>query len=152
MVDVEAMANEVLSTPGIEGLSMLGGEPFEQAPAVAQLCRAVKAGGKTVVIFSGYTWAELQTKASVEAGVFDLLKTTDLLLDGRYDATRPELKRRWVGSTNQQWHFLTDAYQLQDARFWQGNTVEFRWERGQLTINGWPAPAQLAQALFRGRP
>jgi anaerobic ribonucleoside-triphosphate reductase activating protein len=149
-VEVDALASDILSTPGIEGLSMLGGEPFEQAEAVAALARRVRAGGKTVMVYSGYTLAELQQQVrDGAAGVQALLDVADLLLDGRYDATRPEKTRRWVGSTNQVLHFFTDAYRPDDARFWSANTVELRLEGGQLTINGWPAPADVLRRLFR---
>lgn len=150
-VDPSSLAREVLSAPGVEGLSMLGGEPFEQAEAVAELCAAVKAGGKTVMVYSGYTLEELRAKAEREPGVQALLDATDLLLDGRYDARLPEAARRWVGSTNQRLHFFTDAYRPDDPRFWSSNTVELRLEGGQLTVNGWPAPADVLRRVLGGR-
>jgi anaerobic ribonucleoside-triphosphate reductase activating protein len=145
-LEAAALAAEVLATPGIEGLSVLGGEPFEQAAGVAELCRLVKAGGKTVMIYSGYALDELRAQAKTTPAVQAVLDVADLLLDGRYDATKPETKRRWVGSTNQTLHFFTDAYRPDDPRFWTSNTVELRLERGKLTINGWPAPADLLRA------
>lgn len=148
-VEPSALAAEILATPGIEGLSMLGGEPFEQATDVAALARLVKAGGKTVMVYSGYTLDELREKTKTDPGVQALLDTTDLLLDGRYDATRPEQTRRWIGSTNQTLHFFTDAYRPDEARFWTSNTVELRLENGQLTINGWPAPADVLRRVLR---
>lgn len=149
-VELEAaeLASEILSTPRIEGLSVLGGEPFEQAEAVAELCRLVRAGGKTVMVYSGYTLDELRRRVSREPGVQALLDTTDLLLDGRYDASQPEERRRWIGSANQVLHFFTDAYRPDDPRFWTSNTVELRLEGGQLTINGWPAPADVLRRVF----
>jgi anaerobic ribonucleoside-triphosphate reductase activating protein len=152
-VEIETLAADILATPRIEGLSMLGGEPFEQAEGVAALCRLVKAGGKTVMVYSGYTLAELERQVlDGKPGVKALLEVADLLLDGRYDATRPEKVRRWVGSTNQALHFFTDAYRPDDPRFWSSNTVELRLGHGQLTINGWPAPADLLRRLFRHSP
>lgn len=150
-VELEAadLAREILATPGIEGLSMLGGEPFEQAEAVAELCRLVRTGGKTVMIYSGYTLEELRARVGRDPGVQALLDTTDLLLDGRYDATKPEKLRRWIGSENQVLHFFSDAYRPEDPRFWTSNTVELRLEGGQLTINGWPAPADVLRRLLR---
>ncbi len=148
-VEPAALAAEILATPGIEGLSMLGGEPFEQAAEVAALARLVKAGGKTVMVYSGYTLDELRERAKADPGVQALLDTTDLLLDGRYDATKPEQTRRWIGSTNQTLHFFTDAYRPDEARFWTSNTVELRLENGLLTINGWPAPADVLRRFLR---
>ena len=39
-----------------------------------------------------------------------LAPTTDLLVDGRWDETRPDDTRTWIGSTNQAMHFLTDRH------------------------------------------
>src|ERR1700742_2412983 len=39
---------------GVEGVTFLGGEPFEQAEALAELAREVKARGLTVMVFSGH--------------------------------------------------------------------------------------------------
>jgi anaerobic ribonucleoside-triphosphate reductase activating protein len=136
-VDVEALAERVLATPGIEGLSVLGGEPFEQAAGVAELCRLVRAGGRSVMVYSGYTLEEL--RARPDAG--PALSEIDLLVDGRYERDRPETSRRWVGSSNQRLHFLTGRYSPDDPRFAAPNTIELRLERGQLTINGWPLQA-----------
>lgn len=149
-LEVEALAAEVLSATG-EGLSVLGGEPFEQPDAVAELCRLVRAGGKTVMVYSGYALEELRAQATTNAGVQALLDTTDLLLDGRYVASKPERVRRWVGSTNQMLHFFTTAYRPDDPRFWTGNTVELRLVNGQLTINGWPAPADVLRRVLAGQ-
>ncbi len=148
-VEVAELAAEILATPRIEGLSVLGGEPFEQAEGVAELCRLVKAGGKTVMLYSGYTLAELREQAKTKPGVQAMLDEADLLLDGRYDATKPEQARRWVGSTNQQLHFFTPAYRPDEKRFWSSNTVELRLENGKLTINGWPAPADVLRQFLR---
>ncbi len=144
-VDSEALAEHILATPGIEGISVLGGEPFEQAAGVADVAQRGAARGLTVMVYSGYTLAELRARAAAKGpgatGVSELLAVTDLLVDGRYEAALPETKRRWLGSSNQVMHFLTSAYSPADARFSTSNTVELRYENGRLTINGWPAAA-----------
>lgn len=139
LVEPAALAARVLATPGVEGLSVLGGEPFQQAEAVAELCRAVRAGGRSVMVYSGYTLEEL--RALPGPGPAALLAETDLLCDGRYVREQPERRRRWLGSANQRLHFLTDRHRPDDPRFTQPNTIELRLEGGQLTVNGWPAPA-----------
>jgi anaerobic ribonucleoside-triphosphate reductase activating protein len=135
----EVVAARVLATPGLEGLSVLGGEPFQQAAAVAELCERVRAGGRSVMVYSGYTLEELRQLPG--PGPAALLAATDLLADGRYVRELPEARRRWLGSSNQRLHFLTDRYREDDPRFATPNTVELRWAAGQLTVNGWPAAA-----------
>lgn len=142
LVEVEALAARVLAVPGLEGLSVLGGEPFEQPEGLAALCRLAREGGLSVMVYSGYTLAELRALGS--PAVDAALASIDLLLDGRFERERPERRRRWVGSENQVLHFLSPRYRPDDVRFAAPNTVELRLERGRLTINGWP---QAADAL-----
>ena len=136
-VETSELAARIVATPGIEGISVLGGEPFQQPEALAALCGLVRAGGLSVMIYTGYTLAELKSRPSA-AG---LLAQADLMVDGRYEQTRPESRRRWIGSSNQVMHFLTPRYSPDDPRFNTPNTIELRFEKGQLTINGWPQAA-----------
>ncbi|WP_223784707.1 4Fe-4S single cluster domain-containing protein [Myxococcus sp. AS-1-15] len=136
VVTVEAMAARVLATPGIEGLTILGGEPFSQADAVAELCERVRAGGLSTLVFTGYTLAEL--KAQGRPGVERLLASLDLLVDGRYEKDQPETRRRWIGSRNQVMHFLTPRYAPEDPTFTAPNTAEVHLIEGRIIVNGWP--------------
>jgi anaerobic ribonucleoside-triphosphate reductase activating protein len=126
---------------GVEGVTLLGGEPFEQAPALAAVAEGVRAAGLTVMVFSGYTLAELHGRPDAAA----LLAATDLLVDGRYDRTRPEpappVGRRWIGSANQTIHYLTAAYRPDDPRWREPNLIEVRVSRRGTTVsvNGWPS-------------
>jgi anaerobic ribonucleoside-triphosphate reductase activating protein len=123
----------------LEGVSLLGGEPFAQAPALAVLAERLRDAGLGVMVYSGFTLAELEAKiAAGEPGVARLLAATDLLVDGRYEREKPDHVRRWIGSTNQQLHFLSDRYHAEDPAFRTGETIELRLVDGELVINGWP--------------
>jgi anaerobic ribonucleoside-triphosphate reductase activating protein len=93
------------------------------------------------MVYSGFTLEEL--RAGTLEGAADLLANTDLLVDGRYRRELPETRRRWVGSSNQVVHHLTDRYAQDDPRFLTANTVELRLTREGLTVNGWPGGAQV---------
>jgi len=131
-LDVAQLIDEVLDS-GTEGLSFLGGEPFEQPAACAELARAVRAAGRSVMVFTGYRLDEVAGSP--------LLAACDVLVDGRYERTLPDSTRRWIGSTNQRLHFLTDRYQPGDPCFTQGNEVVLRLTRDELSVHGWPAAA-----------
>lgn len=120
----------------VEGVSLLGGEPFAQADALAPFAEGVRARGLSVMIFSGYTLAEL--RALPGAGPARLLAAADLLVDGRYDAKLRSQRRRFIGSDNQELHFLTGRYRPDDPRLAGRNHVELRLRGGELVINGWP--------------
>jgi len=127
----------------LEGLSLLGGEPFAQALPLAVLAEQVRAAGLGVMVYSGYTLAELEQQIAAERlvgerGVARLLAATDLLVDGRYERDQPDSTRRWIGSTNQRLHFLSARHHPAQPEFMQGETIELRYRDGELIINGWP--------------
>jgi anaerobic ribonucleoside-triphosphate reductase activating protein len=130
---------------GVEGITLLGGEPLAHAPAAAALARAVRTAGLTVMVFSGYTLAEARQMS--DPAVADLLAHTDILVDGPYLRDQPEARRRWIGSTNQQIHFLSDRYRADDPCWLLPNTLEIRLVEGELSVNGFPA--QHAVGLWR---
>lgn len=140
---VEMSVDAVVDRIGaVEGITLLGGEPFAQASEAAQLCAAVRERGLSVMIFTGFTREEL--RARQDDATERLLSACDLLVDGPYDRHQPDEHRRWIGSTNQRMHFLSNRYDAADPIFVSANTVEIRLRRGEVTVNGWPA---LARAL-----
>jgi hypothetical protein len=126
----------------IEGITLVGGEPFLQARACAELCEAVKEHGLSVMVFTGYTLEELHESSDGQWA--RLLATIDLLVDGRYERDRPDRRRRWIGSANQKVCFLSDRYAPNDPQFEEPNCVEIRLDgEGGLQVNGWPELAAL---------
>lgn len=92
---------------GVEGLTLVGGEPFLQSTALGTLARGVQAAGLSVVVFSGFTWGELEREVTA-AG--KLLEWTDLLVCGPFEAKRASTARNWVGSEGKEFRFLTNRY------------------------------------------
>lgn len=91
---------------GGRGLTLSGGEPFEQSRPLASLCRTWRAAGRDVVAFSGFTRAELE--AGVRPFTRDLLAEVDLLVDGPFVAAERSVDDVLRGSRNQRLHFLSD--------------------------------------------
>src|SRR5205823_4657820 len=67
---------------GIEGLSLSGGEPLQQADAAIALLDAARALGLSTLAFSGYTLDEIR---ALPRGV-EVIDRLDVLVDGRYIA------------------------------------------------------------------
>ncbi len=131
---VESLVAEACAA-GVEGVSLLGGEPFAQAGPLALLAEGVRARGLSVMVYSGYTLAELHAQGEAAAR---LLAATDLLVDGRFEARLRSQRRRFIGSDNQGLHFLSDRYAADDPRLHGSNHLELRLRGGEITINGWP--------------
>src|SRR5690349_2976128 len=133
-------------TAGVEGITLLGGEPLAHAAGAACLARAVRRWGLSVMVFSGYTLEE--ARALPEPAVADLLALTDILVDGPYLRELPDSQRRWIGSTNQRIHCLTDRYRADDPCWRRPNTLEIRVRGQEILVNGFPAAD--AKGLWKG--
>lgn len=131
---VDDLFNQIKEVQDIEGVTFLGGEPFEQAEELAKLSIKIKALGLSVLCFTGYTIEELQAKNDDAVNFF--LSNIDLLIDGGFEQDKYDLSRPWVGSSNQRYIFLTDFYN-QEILSQYKNKIEARiGEDGKLEING----------------
>lgn len=96
----------------IEGITISGGEPLEQARPLLALLRRIKAKcALSVVLFTGYSWAEIQRRAAAR----DVLTCVDVLIAGRYDASQ-SVREPLRSSANQTLHRLTDRYTEADLQ------------------------------------
>ena len=129
------LLDEAVAQHGVEGITLLGGEPTAHAAGAATLAVATQQRGLSVMVFTGFLLEEL--RARHEPDLDTLLDHTDILVDGPYDRTLPDTRRRWIGSTNQRVHFLTSRYHW-DERWDKPNTLEIRLLNGELTVNGFP--------------
>lgn len=94
----------------IEGVTISGGEPFQQADAILALLQGLRAATNlSVVVFTGFTWEEVQRLPQASA----LLACIDILIAGRYDANQ-RLAHSLLGSANKTAHFLSQRYTAAD--------------------------------------
>ncbi|MDR1708885.1 MAG: radical SAM protein [Candidatus Accumulibacter sp.] len=140
IVDSAALARRILATPGLEGVTFLGGEPFAQAAALADVGERVRRRGLSVLTFTGYTLEALQARR--DEAVDALLAVTDLLLAGPFRQNERDFSRPWVGSANQRFHFLTPRYAHLAGRLAAiPNRIEVRLHPdGRVEMNGLAAP------------
>ena len=138
--DTSRLAELFATVQGTEGITISGGEPFEQAQALAKLLKQIRAKRDYgVIIYTGYTIEELQEKK--EAGIRDLLSQTDLLIDGRYQISLDD-GQAYRGSSNQRILPLSDRnrdvwepyYHTKEKR-----KMEIRVENGKLYMIGVPS-------------
>lgn len=120
----------------LEGVTLLGGEPFAHAETAVAFADEAHRLGLSVMVFSGYVLEEL--RANPDESVQALLERIDILVDGPYFREQPERKRRWIGSANQRVHYLSNRCSTDDPRWLLPNTVEIRMCDGVVTVNGFP--------------
>lgn len=110
LVHVEDLFSRITVLTDIEGLTVSGGEPFQQRPPLLALLRRLKTETNlSVLVFTGFNWDEIQGFPEGS----DLLGCIDLLLAGRYQREH-HLALDLRGSSNKTVHFLTDRYTPDD--------------------------------------
>ncbi len=82
----------------VDGLTLLGGDPFLNTATVTPLAREVKELGKTVWSWTGFTLEELLEGSTDQ---LELLSYVDVLVDGRFDRTKFNPNLVFRGSYNQ---------------------------------------------------
>ena len=89
---------DCLADENIRGLSVLGGEPFDNLVGLKDFIKNVRAKTeKDIWVYSGYTFEELMKKD----GAMDVLDKIDVLVDGRFVEEKKDLKLKFRGSSNQ---------------------------------------------------
>jgi len=98
---------EMLAPDYINGLTLLGGEPFEPCNqrSLLPFVRKVREvyPNKNIWAFSGFTFEELMSDGSrcrCEA-TDELLTLLDVLVDGRFEIEKKNIRLRFRGSENQ---------------------------------------------------
>lgn len=86
---------EILSKPHVVGLSVLGGEPVEQAEALCELLREVSwtFPEKDIWLWTGYDFEEVQD--------LPMFEFVDVVVDGAFMEDEKQIDLRYRGSINQ---------------------------------------------------
>ena len=97
-IPLEAVVEIVESNPLCRGVTFSGGEPFAQAEGFARLARVLKEKGYEIASYSGYTFEELLRGSEAQK---ELLRSIDILIDGRFILAQKSLEIAFRGSRNQ---------------------------------------------------
>lgn len=91
-----------IKKPYYDGITLLGGEPFAQdkegLQILTKLCNEVHSLNKNVWAYSGYTFEELKAGTKEQK---ELLKSCDVLVDGRFEIDKKDITLPFRGSSNQ---------------------------------------------------
>jgi len=130
-VTIADLVEEIRQVKGIEGITILGGEPLQQANATLELIQSVKAAGLTVFMYTGYEPEEFDETMQA---CFD---SSDIVVTGRYIESQRNVNLRWRGSTNQMVHCPTGRYSLSELI--EQNEVEIVVNQdGTIELYGYP--------------
>lgn len=100
-VGVDKIISDIKKNPLLDGITLSGGDPFEQAEVFAELAKEVKKIGMNVITYTGYTYEQLVGYSSERKGYKELLENTDMLVDGPFLMEEKSLLLKFRGSKNQ---------------------------------------------------
>ncbi|NLY45698.1 MAG: anaerobic ribonucleoside-triphosphate reductase activating protein [Tissierella sp.] len=96
-IQINDIINMIEENPLLDGITISGGEPFDQVGPCANLAKKVKKMGLNVVVYTGYNYEYLLKNEKYK----ELLSETDILVDGKFDIKKMDLTVPFKGSTNQ---------------------------------------------------
>ena len=98
--ELEEQIMRDLAQPYVQGLTLLGGEPFLNTGILIPLVKRIhkELPEKDIWSWTGYTWEELMFETPDK---LELLHLVDILVDGRFDITKKNLMLQFRGSSNQ---------------------------------------------------
>jgi anaerobic ribonucleoside-triphosphate reductase activating protein len=98
-MEVGEIMRRMATNPLLDGITLSGGDPFEQAEVFAVLAESAHERGYDVVTYTGWRYEEIWARA--EPGWRRLLEATDVLVDGRFEAALKSDLLPFRGSSNQ---------------------------------------------------
>ncbi|HNX74160.1 MAG TPA: 4Fe-4S single cluster domain-containing protein [Candidatus Rifleibacterium sp.] len=119
-----------------DGLTLLGGEPLDQATELFELLQLLRvAGYHGIIMFTGYEWNEIIATPEKQR----VAELCDLVIAGPFERQRSPGGRRWIGSDNQTLHFITPFYD-ELRRSWPKfvREIEIFIRDGVIMVNGTP--------------
>ena len=133
-VSIREVITWIEAADGIEGITFSGGEPFDQAQALARVAQRMQSLGLSVLVFSGYTFHELRQGRG--DGFHALVAATALLVAGAFEQGRP-LAHQLMSSANQELVYITNRYR--NYQFKHSRQAEFRITAdGAVRTTGFP--------------
>ena len=97
----EEILSDLDRNPLLSGVTFSGGEPFCKAKELLELAKEIRKKCLNIVCYSGYTFEELLEKGKREPEIIELLKLSDLLIDGKFILEEKSLMLKFRGSKNQ---------------------------------------------------
>jgi len=100
---------DLIPKKGIEGITVSGGEPFDQADELEALLKEAHRRDLNTLVYTGYTYEQLCSNSCMQKALCQV----DILIDGPYKC---DIKSHniWTGSGNQHVYLLKNGIKSDD--------------------------------------
>lgn len=107
-VSVDELVSWVLDQ-SVDGLTISGGEPFQQLDGILKLSRSIRMAGLSVIVLTGFTSAQVNAMVNEK----DLSESFDVVVAGPYRSSK-RIAASLRGSSNKEFLFFSNAYSEKD--------------------------------------
>lgn len=92
-IEIDELEQIIKRNKLISGVTLSGGDPFEQEDSFYVLCRRLKRLGLNIWCYTGYTFEKIKDSK--------LLGAIDVLVDGKFEKGNTLNAKKFTGSANQ---------------------------------------------------
>lgn len=133
LLTVDELISMIGEEEGIQGVTILGGEPLDQSDGLVLLARLIKNNGLDLMLYTGYELNAIPDEASRT-----LLNLSDIVVSGPYIESERDTSLRWRGSRNQTITFI-EGHRNALAQIEERNEVEIHLsDNGEMVLLGYP--------------
>lgn len=132
-ITVDELANEIINTSNIEGITISGGEPFLQQEPLCEMLHKVRNHKDVgVIIYTGYNYDEISNT--------ELARCSDIIIDGAY-VNKMNDNKSLRGSSNQNIICITKRYKSEVSDYYgvSGRKMELILADGITKMIGIPS-------------
>ncbi|MCD0070628.1 anaerobic ribonucleoside-triphosphate reductase activating protein, partial [Streptococcus agalactiae] len=117
--ELEDQIMKDLAQPYVQGLTLLGGEPFLNTGILLPLLQRIRRElpEKDIWSWTGYTWEEMMLETQDK---LEMLSLIDILVDGRFDQSKRNLMLQFRGSSNQRIIDVQKSLKEGEVVIWEG--------------------------------
>ncbi|CND36403.1 anaerobic ribonucleoside-triphosphate reductase activating protein [Streptococcus agalactiae] len=117
--ELEDQIMKDLAQPYVQGLTLLGGEPFLNTGILLPLLQRIRCElpEKDIWSWTGDTWEEMMLETQDK---LEMLSLIDILVDGRFDQSKRNLMLQFRGSSNQRIIDVQKSLKEGEVVIWEG--------------------------------
>ena len=121
---------KIVADNGLDGITLHGGEPLDQADGLLEVVKDIKASGGTVILFTGYI------KKEINGSRLKVWNLADIVVAGRFKLPKRNIYLQFRGSTNQRVYTHKGKYKNYKTKDGYTTAMFTIGENGSMDVNG----------------
>ena len=103
LIDIEEVKEQIDALEGQDGITFSGGDPFYQVEECIEIAKYIKSKKMNIWCYTGFDFEKdvMGKMAKNSQTTRELLKYIDVVVDGKFEEDKKDLKLQFRGSSNQ---------------------------------------------------